>query len=93
MLNAITIEHFILRLPYHYKYVSRVIFTIFTKIFLILPLQSQISFDIFWVLLVFRHSQTDLKRMRWLHEACLGWSYLNPWLLLHSPAEAGHLLL
>lgn len=32
LLNAITIEHFILRLPYHIKYVSGVNFNFFTSL-------------------------------------------------------------
>ena len=83
-LNAITIEHFILRLPYHLKFVSFFYLLLFHYYMLTQNL----------MLILLKRIVPKLQHMkRWKLIAHLDWNGQNLWSLFLSPVEAGLLLL
>lgn len=76
LLNAITIEHFILRLPYHSKYVSKVPFNLQTSFST--SIGNLLALHPYWWLATSPWEKSP-ETMRWRHVVPLHWSYLNHW--------------
>jgi len=94
LLNAITLEHFILRLPYHLKFVSAKILSFLLNLEFI---ENKVDFISFFLFLCFytyciecpkklnfllgscdRRVQKLQKMMRLKHKAYLAWNGLSP---------------
>lgn len=75
LLNAITLEHFILRLPYHLKFVSAKILCFLLNSEFI---ENKVDFPSFFFRSCDRRVQKLQKVMRLKHKAYLAWNGLSP---------------